>query len=207
VRNVSKASEAAGSVVVDCALAVAISPRLLRRRQHLYLDPLHRLRPNPERASRLEDARPGGQGGACSAIDFLRNLGPPEPLALRPGALQAGLNALADHAALILRERAGDLKEQTAVRRRRVEVLLVEVEVDPDSADEAVAKPPPHALLCGEQLAVEVDHEIALGQAAVPGRHLTVRLEQIAKRRDRHHSAPPNLRDTQSAVRHQNIEK
>jgi hypothetical protein len=53
-----------------------------------------------------------------------------EHLAGFPGSLQPGVDALADHAALELGERAGHLEDQFAHRRGGIDVLLIEVEVD-----------------------------------------------------------------------------
>ena len=57
-------------------------------------------------------------------------LGPPEPLALLHGPLKPGADSLADHAALELGKGAGDLKHQPSGRRRRVDRLLVEVQIN-----------------------------------------------------------------------------
>jgi hypothetical protein len=54
----------------------------------------------------------------------------PEPHALRDSALEAGFDALANHCPLELGEGAGHLKNELARRGRRVDGLLVEVEID-----------------------------------------------------------------------------
>src|SRR6516165_7100468 len=55
---------------------------------------------------------------------------PAELRALCDRALKASVDALPDHAALKLGERAADLKHELAGRRRGVDRLLVEVEID-----------------------------------------------------------------------------
>jgi hypothetical protein len=53
-----------------------------------------------------------------------------EQLAGFPGSLQPGVDALADHAAFELGERAGNLEDQFAHRRGGVDVVLIKGEVD-----------------------------------------------------------------------------
>ena len=64
-------------------------------------------------------------------LGLLVNLRPPEPLSLRSGACQPGIDALLDHRSLELGECARHLKQQLSGRRGRVDVLLIEVQVNP----------------------------------------------------------------------------
>src|SRR5579884_2061409 len=55
-----------------------------------------------------------------------------QALSLCSGACEASIDATSDHRTLELREGSGDLIEQPACRGCRVDVLLVEVEIDTD---------------------------------------------------------------------------
>src|SRR6516164_6890017 len=120
--------------------------------------------PEAELLGRGDDAGAFGQLSAHLALDLGADLGAPKAAAHDAGltdelavalervlgAGQPGVDALADHRALELCKRTGDLEEQLAHRRRRVEVLLVEVEVNADGlkvldgaeqVDKGAAKP------------------------------------------------------------------
>jgi hypothetical protein len=56
----------------------------------------------------------------------------PEALSLCSGACEAGIDPASDHRSLELGECAGYLEQQAACRRRGVDVLLIQVEIDPD---------------------------------------------------------------------------
>src|SRR6516165_3415809 len=92
---------------------------------NLLCDALHRASPDPERPRHLQDAH--ALRKLLSHLPFGRavDLRPAELHALRYGALEAGFDSLGNHCALKLSERAGDLKNELAHRRRRVDGLLV----------------------------------------------------------------------------------
>jgi len=99
---------------------------------HLRPDPTVPL-PTPNSAAILWTPLPPSFSAfrmAASIAGFNRGL--PKRLArlLRPG--QPGVDALVDHRPLELGERPADLEDQPAGRCRRVDVLLIEVEIDAD---------------------------------------------------------------------------
>ena len=81
-------------------------------------------------AGDLQDAFAGAQLRLDALFNGSIDPRPAELLALRYGALKAGMNTLPDHAALKLGECTADLKHQLAGRRGRVDRLLVEVQID-----------------------------------------------------------------------------
>src|SRR6476661_8893073 len=105
---------------------VFLSPKLV-------CDALDRPSPDAERLGNLQDTH--ALRKLLSNLTFRRTvyLRPAELHPLSNRALEAGFDALANHCALKLSERAGDLENELAHRRRRVDGLLVEVEIDPTS--------------------------------------------------------------------------
>jgi hypothetical protein len=85
-----------------------------------------------ERLRRLEDARAGRQLLADTLDHFRAQRATPEPLSLCLGTREASIDAASDHRPLELGECAGYLVEQAACGRRGVDVLLIQVEIDPD---------------------------------------------------------------------------
>jgi hypothetical protein len=76
------------------------------------------------------DASPLPQLAADRRLHLLVHSGPAQPLALRLGAPESSLHPLHDHGPLELGEDAEHLEHGLASRRRGVEPLLVEVEID-----------------------------------------------------------------------------
>jgi len=116
-------------VRIICALS-ASRGHADERAFHLLLNALHRTSADAALARDLPYAFAATQ----MRLDALFKRGidprPAELRALCDRALKASADALPDHAALKLGERAADLKHELAGRRRGVDRLLVEVEID-----------------------------------------------------------------------------
>src|SRR6516165_4215317 len=112
-----------------CALS-ASRGRADERAFHLLLNALHRAGADAALTRDLAYAFAATQ----MRLDVLFKRGidprPAELRALCDSALKASVDALLDHAALKLGERAADLKHELAGRRRGVDRLLVEVQID-----------------------------------------------------------------------------
>src|SRR5215475_9558093 len=97
----------------------------------LLCDALHRASPDPERLGDLQHTH-----ALCKLLSHLAfgravYLGPTEFHTLGDGALEACFYSLSDHGPLELSKRAGDLEDELAHRGRRVDRLLVQVQVHP----------------------------------------------------------------------------
>src|SRR5262245_51821801 len=95
----------------------------------LVCDALDRAGPDAERLGNLQDTH--ALRKLLSNLPFYRTvyLRPAELHALSNRALEAGFDPLANHCALKLSERAGDLENELAHRRRRVDGLLIQIHV------------------------------------------------------------------------------
>src|SRR5215469_4005042 len=97
---------------------------------HLLPDALNGAAADATLAGNLQHAFAGAQLSLDALFKRGIDPGPTELLALRHGALEASVDALPDHAALKLGERAADLKHQLASRCRGIDRLLVEVQIN-----------------------------------------------------------------------------
>src|SRR5262249_14372511 len=90
---------------------------------------MDRASPDPERPLPLQDAH--ALRKLLSHLPFGRAiyLRPAELHALGNSALEARFDALANHRPLELSERAGDLENELAHRRRRVDGLLIQIQI------------------------------------------------------------------------------
>src|SRR5262245_4942396 len=84
--------------------------------------------PDAERLGNLQDTHALRKLLSHLPFGHAVYLRPAELYALSDGALEAGFDALADHCALKLSERAGDLENELAHRRRRVDGLLIQIQ-------------------------------------------------------------------------------
>jgi hypothetical protein len=82
--------------------------------------------------SRFEDSRASRQLLADAVDNCLAHRTTTKPLPLCSGARQPGIDPASDHRSLELGECASYLVEQASCRRRGVDVLLIQVEIDPD---------------------------------------------------------------------------
>src|SRR5262245_39601235 len=103
----------------------------------------------PDQFGGLDDAGAFGELAACQfnllglsarpaklgAYNAAPGLKLTVPSQLVPDDLEARTDPLLDHAALELGESAGDLEQQLAMWRGRIEMLLIEIEVDADSLE------------------------------------------------------------------------
>src|SRR6516225_7435795 len=96
---------------------------------NLLCDALHRASPDPEGPSHLQDTHTLRKLLSHLAFGRAVYLRPAELHALSDSALEAGFDSLANHCALKLSERAGDLENELAHRRRRVDGLLVQIQI------------------------------------------------------------------------------
>ena len=90
---------------------------------------MDRASPDAERLGNLQDTHALRE--LLSNLPFRRTvyLWPAELHALSNRALEAGFDSLANHCALKLSERAGDLENELAHRRRRVDGLLIQIQI------------------------------------------------------------------------------
>src|SRR5215471_18482671 len=96
---------------------------------NLLCDALHRASPDAERLGNLQDTHTLRK--LMSNLPFRRTvyLRSAELHALSNRTLEAGFHSLANHCALKLSERAGDLENELARRRRRVDGLLIQIQI------------------------------------------------------------------------------
>src|SRR5215467_693930 len=94
----------------------------------LLCDALDRAGPDAERLGNLQDTH--ALRKLLSNLPFRHTvyLRPTELHALSNRALEAGFDSLANHCALKLSEGAGDLENELARRRRRVDGLLIQIQ-------------------------------------------------------------------------------
>src|SRR5215470_1372714 len=102
----------APSASCDCADERAV---------HLIRNTLHGAVADANFAGDLDDAHTSAQTLLDALFNGRADPRPSERLASLDGALEAGVDTLTDHAALELRERAGDLKHELARWRRGVD--------------------------------------------------------------------------------------
>jgi hypothetical protein len=88
--------------------------------------------PDAECFSCFEDARTGRQLCPDTLDDIVAHRTATEPLPLCPAASETEIYPASDNRTLIFRKCACDLEQQAACRRRGVDVLLIEVKVDPN---------------------------------------------------------------------------
>src|SRR6516165_5730567 len=96
---------------------------------NLLCDALHRASPDPERLGNLQDTHALRKLPSHLPLGRAVYLRPAELHALGDSALEARFDALADHRPLELSERAGDLENELAHRRRRVDGLLIQIQI------------------------------------------------------------------------------
>src|SRR5262249_37561558 len=92
---------------------------------NLLCDALDRASPDPERPGHLQDAHAFRKLVSDLAFGRAVYLRPAELHALSDGALEACFDPLANHCALKLSKGAGDLENELAHRRGRVDSLLI----------------------------------------------------------------------------------
>src|SRR5215471_11016254 len=90
---------------------------------------MDRASPDPERPRHLQDAHALRKLLSHLAFGRAIYLRPAELHALSNGALEARFDALANHRPLKLSKRAGDLENELAHRRRRVDGLLIQIQI------------------------------------------------------------------------------
>src|SRR5262245_62346646 len=106
-------------------------PALWRRlpSTELVCDALHRASPDPEGLGHLQDTYSLRKPLSHLPLGGAVYLRPAELHALGDGALEACVDALTDHRPLKLSKGASDLEHELAHRGRRVDGLLVQVQV------------------------------------------------------------------------------
>src|SRR6516165_10790974 len=101
--------------------SISSGGRGVERAFHFLPDALDGAGANANLAGNFEDALPGPQLTLDSFFQGCADLWPPKLLALLHGPLKAGMDSLADHAALEFGKGARHLKHELAGGRRRVD--------------------------------------------------------------------------------------
>src|SRR5437763_5670474 len=97
---------------------------------HLGLDALYRPAADTELRRGLQDALARCECLIDGPLSLRVDLWSSKPFPLRPGPRQASVDPLLDHASFKLCERASDLEKQLSGWCGRVDVLLIEIQVN-----------------------------------------------------------------------------